>query len=71
MIGGSHKAELLKSSMVRFNTRKHTNESILYTVDSITFTFGADIFFNKTVIRKNVFYARRLRRVFLSQSVEK
>ena len=35
MIGGSHKAELLKSSMVRFNTRKHTNEAILYTVDSI------------------------------------
>lgn len=46
MIGGSHKAELLKSSMVRFNTRKHTNESILHTVDSITFTFGAGIFFN-------------------------
>lgn len=45
MIGGSHKTELLKSSMVRFNTRKHTNESILYTVDSITFTFGADIFY--------------------------
>ena len=35
MIGGLHKAELLKSSMVRFNTRKHTNEAILYTVDSI------------------------------------
>ena len=35
MIGGLHKAELLKSSMVRFNTRKNTNEAILYTVDSI------------------------------------
>lgn len=34
-IGGSHKAELLKSNMVRFNTRKHTNEAILYSVNSI------------------------------------
>lgn len=28
-LGGSHSAELLKSNMVRFNTRKHTNEAIL------------------------------------------
>ncbi len=34
-LGGSHQAELLKENMVCFNTRKHTNESILYTVDSI------------------------------------
>lgn len=34
-IGGSHKAELLKSNMVRFNQRKHTNEAIFYSVDSI------------------------------------
>lgn len=34
-IGGSHSAELLKTNMVRFNTRKHTNEAVLYTVDSI------------------------------------
>ena len=34
-LGGSHRAELLKKNMVNFNTRKHTNESILYTVDSI------------------------------------
>ena len=34
-MGGSHKAELLKANMVRFNTRKHTNEAILYTVDGI------------------------------------
>ncbi len=31
-LGGSHHAELLKSNMVCFNTRKHTNESIYYTV---------------------------------------
>ncbi len=34
-LGGSHRAELLKENMVCFNTRKHTNEAILYTVDSI------------------------------------
>ena len=34
-LGGSHQAELLKENMVCFNTRKHTNESILYTVDGI------------------------------------
>ena len=34
-LGGSHKAELLKDNMICFNTRKHTNEAILYTVDGI------------------------------------
>ena len=34
-LGGSHKAELLKENMVYFNTRKHTNEAILLSVDSI------------------------------------
>lgn len=31
-LGGSHKAEILKSNMVCFNTRKHSNESIYYSV---------------------------------------
>ena len=34
-LGGSHQAKLLKGNMVCFNTRKHTNESIFYIVDSI------------------------------------
>ena len=34
-LAGSHSAELLKKNMVCFNTRKHTNEAVLYTVDSI------------------------------------
>ena len=34
-LGGSHKAKLLKENMICFNTRKHTNEAILYTVDGI------------------------------------
>ena len=34
-LGGSHKSELLKENMISFNTRKHTNEAILYTVDGI------------------------------------
>lgn len=34
-LGGSHRAEILKSNMVWFNTRKHSNESIYYNVDFI------------------------------------
>ena len=34
-LGGSHKAELLKGNMIRFTTRKHTNEAVIYTVDGI------------------------------------
>ena len=34
-LGGSYRADLLKRNMVCFNTRKHSNEKILYTVDSI------------------------------------
>ena len=34
-LGGSHKAELLKKNMICFNNRKHSNESVLYTVDGI------------------------------------
>lgn len=34
-LGGSHCAELLKSNMVRFNTRKHSNESVYYTIQFI------------------------------------
>lgn len=32
---GSHKATVLKSNLVTFNTRKHTNEAIFYTVDTL------------------------------------
>ncbi len=31
-LGGSHKADILKSNMVCFNTRKHSNESIYYNI---------------------------------------
>jgi len=31
-LGGSHRAEILKSNMVCFNTRKHSNDSIYYNV---------------------------------------
>lgn len=31
-LGGSHKADILKSNIVCFNTRKHSNESIYYNV---------------------------------------
>lgn len=34
-LGGSHKAEILQSNMVCFNTRKHSNEKIYYNVDAI------------------------------------
>lgn len=31
-LGGSHRAEILKSNMVCFNTRKHSNETIFYSI---------------------------------------
>ena len=34
-LGGSHRAELIKKNIVRFNTRKHTNESVFATVEQI------------------------------------
>ena len=34
-LGGYHRAEVLKGNMVEFNTRKHSNESILINVDHI------------------------------------
>jgi len=34
-LAGSHKAAVLKGNMVTFNTRKHTNEAIYYTVDAL------------------------------------
>ena len=34
-LAGSHRAEVLKRNMVCFNTRKHRNEKILYTIDRL------------------------------------
>ncbi len=34
-LGGIHRAEVLKRNMVCFNTRKHSNEKILYTIDRL------------------------------------
>lgn len=31
-LGGSHRADILKSNMVCFNTRKHSNETIFYSI---------------------------------------
>ena len=34
-LGGSHQAELLRGNIIRFNTRKHSNQSIFYNVQAI------------------------------------
>ena len=34
-LGGIHRAEVLKRNMACFNTRKHSNEKILYTIDRL------------------------------------
>lgn len=34
-LSGSHRADVLKGNIVEFNTRKHSNEVIYYSVDSI------------------------------------
>ncbi len=33
-LGGSHRAEILKNNVVRYNRRKHTNEQIYYVIDA-------------------------------------
>ena len=45
-LGGAHRAEILKQSIVCFNTRKHSNESIYYNVDRLE----EAIYKNKKVI---------------------
>lgn len=34
-LGGTHRAEILKSNLVCFNTRKHSNEHIYYNVNTL------------------------------------
>ena len=34
-LAGSHKATVLKENLITFNTRKHTNEAVYYTVDTL------------------------------------
>jgi predicted DNA-binding transcriptional regulator YafY len=45
-LAGSHRGEVLKRNMVCFNTRKHSNEKILYSID----TLEEAIFTQKKVI---------------------
>lgn len=63
-LGGSHQAELLKENMVCFNTRKHTNEAILYTVDGIE-----DAIIRKKKIEFNYFHLNeKAERVYVTTS---
>jgi len=34
-LGGKHRAEILQTNLVRFNTRKHTNEAVYYNVSTL------------------------------------
>ncbi len=34
-LGGSHRAELLKRNLIPYNRRKHTNETVYYSIDTI------------------------------------
>ena len=63
-LGGSHQAELLKENMVCFNTRKHTNEAILYTVDGIE-----DAIIRRKKIEFNYFHLNeKAERVYVTTS---
>ena len=63
-LGGSHKAELLKENMICFNTRKHTNEAILYTVDGIE-----DAIIHRKKIAFNYFHLNeKAERVYVTTS---
>lgn len=41
-LGGSHRAELLRSNIVKFNTTKSTNESIFYSISEINLAIEND-----------------------------
>ena len=65
-LGGSHKAELLKENMICFNTRKHTNEAILYTVDGIE-----DAIIRRKKIAFNYFHLNeKAERVYVTTSTD-
>ena len=34
-LGGSHRADILRTNLVHFNTRKHTNETFLYSISAL------------------------------------
>ena len=63
-LGGSHQAELLKENMVCFNTRKHTNETVFYSVDSIE-----DAIIRRKKIAFNYFHLNeKVERVYMATS---
>lgn len=59
-LGGSNRAELLKKNIVAFNTTKHTNENIYYSIDKIDEAILAD----KKIIFKYFDYNLKGERVF-------
>ena len=59
-LGGSNRAELLKKNLVVFNTTKHTNENIYYSIDKI----DEAILYEKKVIFKYFDYDLNGKRVF-------
>lgn len=66
-LGGTHRAEILKKNIVRFNTRKHTNEAILYNVDRIE-----DAIIRRKKITFNYFHLNeKAERVYVTSPTEK
>ena len=59
-LGGSNRAELLKKNIVAFNTTKHTNENIYYSIDKI----DEAILSEKKIIFKYFDYDLQGERVF-------
>lgn len=47
-LGGGNRAEILKENLVYFNTRKHSNEKVLYVIDSLE---GAISQYKKVIFR--------------------
>ena len=67
-LGGSHEAELLKSTLVCFNTRKHSNEAIYYNVYSLEHAIRKKVkasfyYFDLTEIGERVFRKEKARYV--------
>ena len=61
-LGGSHRAELLQSNIVRFNTTKSTNENIFYAISDIPFLLLCK---RRKHIKFDVSFSAELRVIYL------
>ena len=69
-LGGSHRAAILKGNMVKFNARKHRNETVYYTVGYLEDAIkqnrkppSSPLLWNSTILRKAPRSASKVRSI--------